>query len=41
MTTGKKVLLVEDDDGLREALAEQLELHEEFTIEQAANGADC
>ncbi|MBT5266798.1 MAG: response regulator transcription factor [Rhodospirillaceae bacterium] len=41
MTTGKKVLLVEDDDGLREALAEQLELHEEFTIEQAANGADA
>jgi DNA-binding response OmpR family regulator len=27
---GKKILLVDDDDALRESLAEQLELHEEF-----------
>lgn len=27
---GKKILLVDDDEALRESLAEQLELHEEF-----------
>ena len=36
-TTGKKVLLVDDDEALRQSLSEQLRLHEEFnTIE-----ADC
>ena len=27
---GKKILLVDDDESLRDSLAEQLELHEEF-----------
>ena len=36
--TGKKVLLVDDDEALRTALAEQLRLHEEFTTQEAATG---
>ena len=28
MTGGKKILLVDDDNALRETLAEQLDLHE-------------
>ncbi|MDA0340471.1 MAG: response regulator transcription factor [Proteobacteria bacterium] len=39
MTSGKKVLLVDDDEALREALGEQLELHEEFVTDMAATGA--
>jgi len=39
MTSGKKVLLVDDDDELRTALGEQLELHEEFVTDMAATGA--
>ena len=27
---GKKILLADDDDALRDSLAEQLQLHEEF-----------
>ncbi|MEQ9640666.1 MAG: response regulator transcription factor [Alphaproteobacteria bacterium] len=37
--SAKKLLLVDDDDALRSALAEQLELHDEFGTEQAATGA--
>jgi DNA-binding response OmpR family regulator len=37
--TGKKVLLVDDDDTLRESLGEQLRLHEEFATEEAETGA--
>ncbi|WP_259781802.1 response regulator transcription factor [Aestuariispira ectoiniformans] len=34
--TGKKILLVDDDNALRQSLAEQLRLHEEFdTVEEA------
>jgi len=36
---GKKILLVEDEPALREALAEQLALHEEFEIHQADSAA--
>ncbi|GGZ23761.1 DNA-binding response regulator [Asticcacaulis endophyticus] len=36
----KTLLIVDDDDELREALAEQLELHEEFKVTQANNGTE-
>ncbi len=36
----KTLLIVDDEDELREALAEQLELHEEFKVIQAANGQE-
>lgn len=39
MTGSKRVLLVDDDTSLREMLAEQLQLHEEFTIVSAGTGA--
>jgi DNA-binding response OmpR family regulator len=39
MTGAKKVLLVDDDDELRTALSEQLDLHEEFVTDMAATGA--
>ncbi|HTN41970.1 MAG TPA: response regulator transcription factor [Asticcacaulis sp.] len=40
MVQQKTLLIVDDDDELREALAEQLELHEEFKVIQAANGTE-
>lgn len=36
---GKRILLVDDDDALRDSLSEQLELHEEFDTIAADNGA--
>ena len=41
MAGGKKVLLVEDDEALRDSLVEQLKLHEEFDITPIATGADA
>ena len=41
MTTGKKILLVDDDDGLRDSLSEQLRLHEEFLTAEAATAAEA
>ena len=38
MTTAKTILLVDDDQELREALAEQFELHEGFKIVHAGHG---
>ena len=38
MTAGKKILLVDDDDALRDSLSEQLQLREEFVIAEAADG---
>src|SRR6266480_2134916 len=35
----KKILVVDDDDALRESLVEQLSLYEEFETDQAATGA--
>ena len=35
----KKILLVDDDDDLREALSEQLLMTEDFDVFEAANGA--
>jgi DNA-binding response OmpR family regulator len=39
--TGKKVLLVDDDDALRQSLCEQLRLHEEFQTIEADNGTSA
>ncbi len=40
MSTAKTILLIDDDDDLREALAEQFERHEGFRIVQAATAGD-
>lgn len=37
----KRILLVEDDDALRESLAEQLQLHEEFETIEATTGVEA
>ena len=41
MTKNKRILLVDDDNELRGSLAEQLELHDEFTTDQATSGAQA
>jgi len=41
MTTGRRILIVDDDDTLREMLREQLALHEEFMTDGAENGAQA
>jgi DNA-binding response OmpR family regulator len=38
---GKKVLLIDDDDALRDSLSEQLRLHEEFVTTESASAADA
>ena len=38
MTTGKRILIVDDDETLLEMLQEQLQLHEEFVTAEATNG---
>ena len=40
MTQRKTLLLIDDDDDLRGALAEQLALHEEFAVAEAATAAE-
>jgi len=40
MSTAKKIILVDDDDTLRESLAEQFALHEEFAVDAVANASD-
>ncbi len=37
-TAGKKILLVDDDEALRQSLSEQLRLHEEFSTVEAETG---
>jgi DNA-binding response OmpR family regulator len=39
MSANKKILLVDDDDALRGSLAEQLQLHEEFSTTEAGTAA--
>lgn len=39
--TAKRILLVEDDDALRESLFEQLDRHEEFQTTSASSGTDA
>jgi len=41
MTGGKKILIVDDDETLRQSLSEQLRLHEEFVTVDAASGAEA
>lgn len=38
---GKKILLIDDDEALRDSLSEQLRLHEEFITTEAASAADA
>jgi DNA-binding response OmpR family regulator len=40
MAALRKILLVDDDDDLREALSEQLVMTEDFDVFEAANGAE-
>ncbi len=40
MSMARKILIVDDDDGLRESLAEQLSLYDEFEVAEAANATD-
>ena len=40
MAQRKTLLLIDDDDDLRGALAEQLQLHEEFTVAEAATAGE-
>lgn len=41
MAQQKRILLVDDDQDLREALSEQLALTEDFNVSEAGNGADA
>ena len=41
MPAGHPILIVDDDDALRETLAEQLQIDGEFKVTEAANGADA
>ena len=41
MATLKKILLVDDDDDLREALSEQLVMTEDFDVFEADSGASA
>ena len=41
MSTARKILIVDDDEDLREPLREQLALHDEFTLTTADTAAGC
>jgi DNA-binding response OmpR family regulator len=41
MRAGRRILIVEDDDALRQSLSEQLELHGEFVAVACATAADA
>ena len=38
---GRTILIVDDDPALRDSLAEQLRLHEEFAVEECGSGAEA
>ena len=40
MSTARKILIVDDDEDLRESLVDQLALHEEFDTAAACSAAD-
>lgn len=40
MTTARKILVIDDDDDLRESLTDQLALHEEFDTSSASSAAE-
>ena len=40
MGNARKILIIDDDDELRDSLSEQLSLHEEFDTLLAANASD-
>jgi DNA-binding response OmpR family regulator len=41
MAGGRRILIVDDDNALRHSLAEQLQLHEEFAVVEAASGGQA
>lgn len=41
MSTARKILIVDDDDNLREPLREQLGLHDEFSVSTAENATQA
>ena len=41
MSVSKRILLVDDDESLRDALAEQLTLHEEFEVIVSGTGQEA
>ena len=41
MSTGRSILIVDDDEALRHSLAEQLHLHEEFDVEEVGSGSEA
>jgi DNA-binding response OmpR family regulator len=41
MTAGRKILIIDDDEALRHSLAEQLQLHEEFSAAEAGTGNEA
>jgi DNA-binding response OmpR family regulator len=41
MSSGRKILIIDDDEALRHSLAEQLQLHEEFAAAEAGTGNEA
>ncbi|HWE73830.1 MAG TPA: response regulator transcription factor [Stellaceae bacterium] len=41
MSSGHKILIIDDDEALRHSLAEQLQLHEEFAAAEAGTGGEA
>ena len=40
MSGARRILIIDDDDDMRQALAEQLVLHQEFNVTEVATGAE-